>query len=200
MDDIRSFLSPLTDWMPPDVRGLLDVEAWWLIEFTAALVLLLLLGLLARGAVAAAVRPEAAAAGVGPQPPCAVGRVPTACAAAGLAMALHLPRAGAAAAGGPGAARKGRRGGRAGRREAARRDPARPGRRRRQRPAENPRLAQTAQPAGVHRLVPPLHDQERTGRRGRRAGCWSRAGRCWANSPCCWAWACGRTSRTLSAG
>ena len=48
MDDIRSFLSPLTDWIPPDVRGLLDVEAWWLIELTAALLLLLLLGLLLR--------------------------------------------------------------------------------------------------------------------------------------------------------
>jgi hypothetical protein len=48
MDDIRSFLSPLTDWMPPELRGLLDVEVWWLIELTVALLLLLVLGLLAR--------------------------------------------------------------------------------------------------------------------------------------------------------
>lgn len=48
MDDIRSFLSPLTDWMPPEVRGLLDVEVWWLIFLTAALLLLLLLGVLMR--------------------------------------------------------------------------------------------------------------------------------------------------------
>ena len=48
MDDIRDALSPLTDWIPSDVRGLLPVEVWWLIEFTAALLLLLLLGLLVR--------------------------------------------------------------------------------------------------------------------------------------------------------
>jgi hypothetical protein len=48
MDQIRSFLSPLTDWIPPEVRTLLDVEAWWLIELAAALLLLLLLGLLVR--------------------------------------------------------------------------------------------------------------------------------------------------------
>ncbi len=48
MDAVRSFLRPLTDWIPPDVRGLLDVEAWWLIELTAALLLLFLLGLLVR--------------------------------------------------------------------------------------------------------------------------------------------------------
>jgi hypothetical protein len=48
MNDIRAFLSPLTDWMPPEVRGLVDVEVWWLIFLTAALLLLLLLGLLLR--------------------------------------------------------------------------------------------------------------------------------------------------------
>ena len=48
MDEIRAFLSPLTDWMPPEVRGLLDVEVWWLIFLTAALLLLLVIGLLMR--------------------------------------------------------------------------------------------------------------------------------------------------------
>src|SRR5437764_13974498 len=48
MDDIRTALSPLTDWIPQEVRDLLDVEAWWLIELTVSLLLLLLLGLLVR--------------------------------------------------------------------------------------------------------------------------------------------------------
>ena len=48
MEQVRAFLSPLTDWMPPEVRGLLDVEVWWLIFLTAALLLLLLLGLTLR--------------------------------------------------------------------------------------------------------------------------------------------------------
>jgi hypothetical protein len=48
MDDLRAALAPLTDWLPPDVRGLLPVEVWWLVELTAALAFLLLLGLLVR--------------------------------------------------------------------------------------------------------------------------------------------------------
>jgi hypothetical protein len=48
MDTLRSWLAPLTDWMPPHVRNLLDVEVWWLIFLTAGLLLLLILGLLLR--------------------------------------------------------------------------------------------------------------------------------------------------------
>jgi hypothetical protein len=48
VDDLRKVLAPLTDWLPPEVRGLLDVEVWWLIFLAAALLLLLLVGLLLR--------------------------------------------------------------------------------------------------------------------------------------------------------
>lgn len=48
MDDIRAALAPLTDWIPQDARGLVPVEVWWLIELTAALLLLLLAGLTVR--------------------------------------------------------------------------------------------------------------------------------------------------------
>ena len=48
MDTLRSWLAPLTDWMPPHVRNLLDVEVWWLIFLTVGLLLLLILGLLLR--------------------------------------------------------------------------------------------------------------------------------------------------------
>src|SRR5262245_56624252 len=46
---IREALKPLTDWIPPEVRGRLDVEVWWLILFVAGLLVLLLLGSLVRG-------------------------------------------------------------------------------------------------------------------------------------------------------
>src|SRR4051794_3173444 len=49
MDEIRKALAPLTDWMPDDVRGRLDVEVWWLLFLVLALVVLLLAGLLVRG-------------------------------------------------------------------------------------------------------------------------------------------------------
>jgi hypothetical protein len=48
MDTLRSWLAPLTDWMPPRVRDRLDVEVWWLLFLTVGLLLLLLLGLLLR--------------------------------------------------------------------------------------------------------------------------------------------------------
>ena len=48
MEELRTALKPLTDWMPPDIRNRLDVQAWWLIFLAAALVLLLVLGLLLR--------------------------------------------------------------------------------------------------------------------------------------------------------
>jgi hypothetical protein len=44
MEELRTALKPLTDWMPPDIRNRLDVEAWWLIFLAVALVLLLVLG------------------------------------------------------------------------------------------------------------------------------------------------------------
>lgn len=48
MDELRETLRPLTEWMPPDVRGLLAVEVWWLIFLVAALLALLVLGHLVR--------------------------------------------------------------------------------------------------------------------------------------------------------
>lgn len=49
MEELRTRLSPLTDWMPPELRDRLDVEVWWLIFLCAALLLSLLLGLTLRG-------------------------------------------------------------------------------------------------------------------------------------------------------
>ena len=48
MDEIRNALAPLTNWLPPEVRGHLPVEAWWLLELVAALALLLLVGWVVR--------------------------------------------------------------------------------------------------------------------------------------------------------
>jgi hypothetical protein len=48
MDTLRAYLAPLTDWMPPALRNLLDVEVWWLIFLALALLVLLLLGLMLR--------------------------------------------------------------------------------------------------------------------------------------------------------
>jgi hypothetical protein len=48
MDTLRAYLAPLTDWMPPALRNLLDVEVWWLIFLAIGLLLLLLFGLLLR--------------------------------------------------------------------------------------------------------------------------------------------------------
>jgi hypothetical protein len=48
MDTLHLHLAFLTDWMPPQVRNLLDVEVWWLIFLTVGLLLLLILGLLLR--------------------------------------------------------------------------------------------------------------------------------------------------------
>lgn len=48
MEEVRTALAPLTDWLPDEIRRLLDVEVWWLIFLTAALALLLLLGLVLR--------------------------------------------------------------------------------------------------------------------------------------------------------
>jgi hypothetical protein len=53
MDELRRALAPLTDWMPPTVRDLAPVEAWWLIMLAAALALLLMVGLLLRRAARA---------------------------------------------------------------------------------------------------------------------------------------------------
>ena len=64
MEQVRAFLSPLTDWMPPEVRGLLDVEVWWLIFLTAGLLLLLLLGLTLRAVWRVAFRNITSAAGL----------------------------------------------------------------------------------------------------------------------------------------
>jgi hypothetical protein len=44
MQEIRQTLAPLTEWMPPEYRDRLPVEAWWLIEFAAALVVLVVAG------------------------------------------------------------------------------------------------------------------------------------------------------------
>jgi hypothetical protein len=48
MDEVRKALAPLTDWIPAEVRGWLDVEVWWLIQLVAALLVLLALGHLVR--------------------------------------------------------------------------------------------------------------------------------------------------------
>jgi hypothetical protein len=48
MDAVRTTLAPLTDWLPPDVRRLLPLEAWWLVLLIAALLGLLLAGHLLR--------------------------------------------------------------------------------------------------------------------------------------------------------
>jgi len=49
MQEVRKALAPLTDWMPPEVRDLLDVEVWWLVLLVAALLALLIAGRLLRG-------------------------------------------------------------------------------------------------------------------------------------------------------
>jgi hypothetical protein len=49
MEEVRKALAPLTDWIPPDIRGLVKVEVWWLVLLVAALAALLLAGHLVRG-------------------------------------------------------------------------------------------------------------------------------------------------------
>ncbi len=49
MDEVRKALAPLTDWMPPEVRDLLPLEAWWSAMLVAALLGLLLAAHLLRG-------------------------------------------------------------------------------------------------------------------------------------------------------
>jgi hypothetical protein len=49
MDELRSTLRPLTDWLPSNVRDLVAVEAWWLIFAVVGLVLLLIVGYVLRG-------------------------------------------------------------------------------------------------------------------------------------------------------
>jgi hypothetical protein len=51
MDELRTRLAPLTDWMPSALRDRLDIEVWWLIFLTVALLVLLLIGLMLRAVV-----------------------------------------------------------------------------------------------------------------------------------------------------
>jgi hypothetical protein len=51
MGNMRDHLAPLTDWMPPGIRNLVDVEVWWLIFLALGLLALLLVGLTLRGLV-----------------------------------------------------------------------------------------------------------------------------------------------------
>jgi hypothetical protein len=44
MEELRRTLSPLTDWIPPDILAWLPVEACWLLELVVLLALLLLAG------------------------------------------------------------------------------------------------------------------------------------------------------------
>ncbi len=48
MDELRTRLAPLTDWIPPELRDRLDVEVWWLIFLAVGLLLLLFVGLFLR--------------------------------------------------------------------------------------------------------------------------------------------------------
>jgi hypothetical protein len=49
MDDLRTLLKPLTDWLPAELRDKLPVEAWWGILAVAAILVLVLLLLILRG-------------------------------------------------------------------------------------------------------------------------------------------------------
>jgi hypothetical protein len=49
MEEIRAALAPLTDWIPEEYLGFMPVEAWWMVELTAALALLLVAGYVLRG-------------------------------------------------------------------------------------------------------------------------------------------------------
>jgi hypothetical protein len=48
MEEVRKALAPLTDWIPPDLRGLVQVEVWWMLLLVAGLAVLLLAGHLVR--------------------------------------------------------------------------------------------------------------------------------------------------------
>ena len=62
MDELRQKLAPLTDWMPPDLRARLPVEAWWGVLLGAALLVLVLFLLLLRAVFGGRRRPAQAAA------------------------------------------------------------------------------------------------------------------------------------------
>jgi hypothetical protein len=53
MESLRSFLAPLTDWMPAELRDKLPLEAWWGIYAAATLLALILVILAFRGLVRA---------------------------------------------------------------------------------------------------------------------------------------------------
>jgi hypothetical protein len=48
MDELRTRLAPLTDWLPPSVREWCPVEVWWLIYLALVLASLVVLGHLLR--------------------------------------------------------------------------------------------------------------------------------------------------------
>jgi hypothetical protein len=48
MQELRQNLAPLTDWIPPEIRGYLPVESWWLVELFVALLVLVIVGYLLR--------------------------------------------------------------------------------------------------------------------------------------------------------
>jgi hypothetical protein len=49
MDDLRTLLKPLTDWLPAELRDKLPVEAWWGIFAAVTFLVLVLLLLILRG-------------------------------------------------------------------------------------------------------------------------------------------------------
>ena len=48
MESLRTSLAPLTDWLPPDVRGWMPIEAWWGVLGGGALLALIVLWMLLR--------------------------------------------------------------------------------------------------------------------------------------------------------
>jgi hypothetical protein len=48
VDDIRARLSFLTDWIPPDIREIAPVEAWWFLYFVVLLAILVVIGTMFR--------------------------------------------------------------------------------------------------------------------------------------------------------
>jgi len=45
MNEIRQRLAPLTDWIPDDIRPMVAVEVWWMVELVVVLFALLFVGL-----------------------------------------------------------------------------------------------------------------------------------------------------------
>jgi hypothetical protein len=48
MQEMRQTLAPLTDWIPPDVRAWMPIEAWWMSELVVVLLVLVITGYLLR--------------------------------------------------------------------------------------------------------------------------------------------------------